>query len=273
MNNQLISQILQKKELSRITRDVVEELLTNYLSKNKISAENLSPKQAKIIVKEIRSQLRNYAGQFQKKQKNRPELLKQNKIKELLETHTSTAERLNFYPELKKLLVKLKIKSILDLGCGINPTALANPKIIYYAADIKQDELDLIRKFFQKNKIKGKVFPYNLLKIKNNLPKTDICLLFKILDTIEKRAAEKILKSIKSKYILVSFSTKVLSGKKMNQPRRYWFEHLLKRISLEYEIINSENELFYLIKQQPESKTTSRQLKPKTQQSSEQKNV
>ncbi|MBS3088349.1 hypothetical protein J4402_01060 [Candidatus Pacearchaeota archaeon] len=264
MNNQLILQILKKKELSGISKEIVKEILESYLNKNKISSENLSPKQAKIIIKEIRSKLRNYAGQFQKKQKNRQELLERDKLNELLKTHTSTAERLNFYPELKKLLTQLKIKSVLDIGCGINPIALANKKIIYYAVDIKQDEIDLIKKFFRKNDIRGKVFPYNLLKINLSFPKADICLLFKILDTIEKRAAERILKSIKSKYILASFSTKTLSNKKMNQPRRYWFEHLLKRINLEYRIINSENEIFYLIKQQPEPKTISLPLKPKT---------
>lgn len=247
MHKQLINRILQKKELSGISKEIVEEILISYLKKNKISIENLKPEQEKIILKEIRSQLRIYAGQFQKNQKNRPKLLEQNKIKELLKTHTSTAERLTFYPQLKKLLTKLKIKSILDLACGLNPIALANKKIIYHATDIKEDEIKLINTYFKKNNINGKARIQNILKL-TNPPKTHICLLFKILDTIEKRAAEKILKTLKSKYILASFSTKTLSNKKMNQPRRFWFEHLLKRIKLKYKIINSENEIFYLIK-------------------------
>jgi len=41
MNNQLILQILKKKELSGISKEIVKEILESYLNKNKISSENL----------------------------------------------------------------------------------------------------------------------------------------------------------------------------------------------------------------------------------------
>jgi len=136
------------------------------------------------------------------------DLLNSKKIQELLKTHSSTAERLEYYPELKKLISKMKAKSILDLGCGLNPIALASSKIKYYAADIKEDELDLIKKYFSTKNIKGKTFIYDLTKIDNKLPKTDLCIMFKVLDVIDHRITEKIITRVKCKKILVSFSSK-----------------------------------------------------------------
>lgn len=257
MNNQLIKKILQKKELSGTAKEIVKELLIVYLKKHRISLKNISPKQQKIIIKEIRSQLRDYTGQFQKSQKNRQKLFEKDKIQELLKTHTSTAERLNFYPKLKKIISKLKIKSILDLGCGLNPIALANKKIIYYASDIKENELSLIKDYFKKNKLKGKTFIHDITKTSVNLPRADLCLIFKTLDIFPKKQelTEKILNQISCKYFLISFPTQKLSGKQMNKPKRIWFESILNKQFLSFSKFNSENEIFYLIKQHSESKT------------------
>jgi ribosomal protein RSM22 (predicted rRNA methylase) len=161
---QIIKQIKKKPELSYIDNSLISQVLENYLDKYKISLKNLKPSQQKTLVKEIRAQLRLYTGRFQKGTKKRDLLLKQNKISDLLKTHTSTAERLSFYPELKKLIEKLKVKSILDLGCGLNPIALANKDIKYNASDVQTSDLKLVGTFFKKNKISGKVFMNNLLK-------------------------------------------------------------------------------------------------------------
>jgi len=57
----------------------------------------------------------------------------------------------------------------------------------------------------------------------------DLCLIFKVLDIIEKKThknAEKILKAINAKRMIISFSTRTLSGKPMEYPRRLWAEKL-----------------------------------------------
>ncbi len=246
----LIEKIKKKKELSDIEDSLISEILENYLKKHKINLENLKEKEIKIIVKEIRSQLRLLTGRFQKSLKNKLKLLEKNKLSELLKTHASTAERLSFYPKLKKIISKLNPSSILDLACGLNPIALASPKIKYYASDIKSSELNLIREFFKKNKIKGSVFVYNLRDLSKPLPKADICLLFKTLDIIEdnpRNLAEKLIKKLNCKYIIISFSTRTLSGKPMRYLRRYWLENLLKKLSLSYKTFSSDNEIFYLV--------------------------
>lgn len=247
----LIEEIKKKKEFAGIPDKIVE----NYVKKNlffiKTPIAKLSKHDRKILIKKVRAELHAFSGRFQSNVKKRVKFLEEGKIEALLKTHSSTYERIDFYPFLKELLKKLKVKSILDLGCGLNPIALADKDLFYYASDIDKEELKLIKNFFKKYHIKGKTFFYDLKNPEKEFPETDICLLFKVLDVIENRGhklAEKLIKKIPSKYILVSFSTKTLSGKPMNHPQRGWIEQLLKRLGFQFEIIKSQKEIFYLIK-------------------------
>ncbi len=248
---ELIEKIKEKKELSGLTNSLISDMLESYLEKYKINLENLKNSEAKIIVKDIRRSLRDIVGRFQKSIKKRTNLLEIGDIETLLKSHSSTSERLSFYPKLKKLIDKLNVKSILDLGCGLNPIALADKNLVYYAADVKEDDLELVKRFFEKNNFQGRVFVYNLRKISNDLPNADLCIIFKVLDVLEKKQhglAEKILNSANCKYFLISFATKTLSSKPMKFPGRNWLESILKKFNYKYKIFSSDNEIFYLIK-------------------------
>ncbi len=247
----LIKKIKQKPELRGIDDSVVQDSLEKALKKYNLNLQNLNSADARVLIKIIRSDLRNLTGRFRKSIKSRAELLDSLNINGLLRTHTSTAERIEFYPKLNALLKNLKIKSILDLGCGLNPIALASKGVKYYASDINKEELSLIEVFFKKNKIPGKVFICDLRKDDSfSLPKADICLLFKVLDIIEKKShklAENIILKSPCKYLLISFATKKLSGKPMNFPERRWLELLINRLGYSYKTFSSNNEIFYLI--------------------------
>jgi 2-polyprenyl-3-methyl-5-hydroxy-6-metoxy-1,4-benzoquinol methylase len=247
----LIEKIKQKKEFQDLPDSLVEESLSKYLKKHSISLKALSPKQQKLIVKEIRSQLRQLTGQYQISPKKRLSLLQKNKIQELLNTHQSTKERLPFYPKLKSLLKKLKVSSVLDLACGLNPLALASSSLTYHASDIKQSELDLIKTYFHKNKIKGTTFILDLQNIptKTKFPKTDITLILKTLDLLKpkQKITSHLLEKINSPLILISFPTNKLSGHSMQHKRRPWLERILKTQGLNYKTFESNNEIFYLI--------------------------
>ena len=249
----LIKKIKDKKELSGLSDSVVEDNLSQYLKKFSISPVNLPPKQIKIIVKEVRAKLRNISGQYQGSLKKRKKSLHSENFSEILKTHSSTSERAEFYPELKKIIEQMNVNSILDLGCGLNPLALASPEIKYYASDVKEDEVEIIRKFFKKNKIKGKTFMYDLTKIDNSLPKADLCLLLKVLDVVggssknRGKLTKEIIEKIPCRNLIVSFATKKLSGKSMSSPKRFWFEKLLKKLNLNFRVFCSKNEMFYLI--------------------------
>jgi len=247
----LLQKIKQKKEFKNLSDKVVEKSLYEYLKKNNLFLINLSKKDEKVIIKEIRAELRYLSGQFQKSSKNRLKIIENNSLYSLLKTHSSTLERLDFYSKLKSIISPLNAKSILDLGCGLNPIALASKGIKYLAVDIKEDELFIIEKFFKKNKINGETLVYDLrdFNSKDFLP-VDLTILFKVLDILEKKShklANKIISTINSKYILVSFATKKLSGKSMNFPQRVWFLSILKKNKLKYKSFSNKNEIFYLI--------------------------
>jgi hypothetical protein len=248
--SEIVQKIKQKKELSGVSDNVVQYSLSNYLSKYKLSLDLLSQSELKIIVKDIRAELRNLVGRFQISKKEPNNKFTNKELDSLLKTHTSTAERLEFYPELKKLISSLHVNSILDLACGLNPLALANKEVKYYASDINEKELVIIKDFFLKKGIRGEVFVYDLRKLKDDLPKADLCLLFKILDIIDDKkhkTTENILSKIPCKKVLVSFSTKKLSGKRMSYPNRLWFEKMLQRYKYPFRKIETDNEVFYLI--------------------------
>ncbi|MDP4039472.1 MAG: hypothetical protein Q8P57_02745 [Candidatus Pacearchaeota archaeon] len=247
----IISEIKKKKELSDIPNSLIKEILEKSLKKNfKNSIEEIkNKKQLKIIIKEVRSELRKYTGRFQISSKKRIALLKENRIEELLKTHSSTKERFLDYKILKSEIKKLNPSSILDLGCGLNPIIIANNKIKYYAYDIKKDELNLISEFFKNNKINGKTVYKDIKKVKR-FPKTDLTLILKVLDIIDQkghRNAKEIIQKISSKNIIASFSLITLSGKPMSFPRRYWFEKTLEILNLKFKVKRTKTEIFYII--------------------------
>lgn len=257
--NLIISEIKKKRELSGIDDSVVGEAIKEYLFRHNFSDVS-SSKTLKIVVKDIRAQLRRCSGRFQASSAKRIKLLKEDNLKGLLESHSSSKERLEAYPRIKEIISNLNVHSILDLGCGLNPLALASPGIFYYASDIKSDELEIVRAFFEKHQIPGKVFVHDIRKINEPLPQADLVLLLKVLDVVEHRRhklSEEILKSLNCKYLLISFPTKTLSGKPMNHPQRGWIERLLSRLGYTFKYFFTKNEAFYLVKKRPETKTLS----------------
>jgi len=251
MKKQLILKIKEKKELSGIEDSVVEKTLNNYLEKYRINFEKISKKEMKLIVKEVRAVLRNIVGQYRASLKSKEKLLNSNSIHKLLSTHSSTKERMPHYTELKEKISEINPKSILDLGCGLNPIALANKKIKYYASDINEEDLEIIKKYFSKNKFKGQVFVHDLTQTEKTLPKADLCLLFKVLDVIDTKnhtLSKEIIIKTPCKAFLVSFATKKLSGKSMSSPKRFWFENLLMRLKIKFEKFSTNNEVFYFFK-------------------------
>ncbi|MBS3091421.1 methyltransferase [Candidatus Pacearchaeota archaeon] len=254
----LIQKIKEKKELSGLDDSVILEVLEKAVSQSKVNLQTAKKAEIKDLIKKSRAELRKFSGRFTSSFEERLSLLKENKIQELIKTHSSTRERLDFYPTLNNLIKNLRIKSILDLGCGLNPIAIAfeNPRIEYYPCDINNNDLKIVKEFFKKENISGKVFFYDLRKKDQKLPKVDLCLIMKVFDVVEQQGhklAERIINSVNAKYFLISFSTKTLSGKPMNHPQRGWIERLLSRLGYNFQIINHKNEIFYLASKTKES--------------------
>jgi 16S rRNA (guanine(1405)-N(7))-methyltransferase len=266
-----ISEIIKKnKKYSSISEDVITDEIESYFRKNPNKLDLLEKQKSekfKKIIKEIRSNLHKSYGSFQTEDKAKRDdyLRKISSINDfrthdlILSTSVSAKERLNDYSKLYKKIFSItgKPQSIIDLGCGLNPVSLPYMGInscIYHAYDIDENDIAFLNRYFGLMKhysnIKGTA---SVLNLKNNLlkiPKADICFLFKVFDVIEKdnhKLSESIIKSLNCKYIIVSFSTKTVSGKHMNHPYRGWIERMLERINLKYEKISLENEVFYII--------------------------
>lgn len=251
---ELLILVKQKKELAGISKEVVLESITSYLKKMNLSSEKIikmSEKERKLIVKEIRMNLRLLHGRFNHSGKKRSKLVEEENYQGLLMTHTSTKERLDYYEDIKRLISSLDITSILDLGCGLNPIALSDKKYSYYYLDINEEELSIVDDYFKKNNFKGNSIVSDIRKVNvERLPHADLCIIFKVLDILKNdkyNVTRNIFKNISCKYFLVSFATKTLSGKKMNNKNRFWFESIIKEFNYKYELKEFDNEVIYLV--------------------------
>tara|TARA_Y100000031_G_C8195743_1_gene373615 strand:+ start:503 stop:1318 length:816 start_codon:yes stop_codon:yes gene_type:complete len=261
--SELVADIKKKKELRELNDDFVLQYLKDYFKDKKKFSFNKRSKQYKTAIKEIRGKLRRVYGLFRAEEdlKRREELIDQllsgNKklIPEILKTHSSTRERLDFYPELYTGIFAItgKPQSIIDLGCGINPFSfpfMKLKKVEYFAYDLSEDEIEYLNRFFRFLKIKGKAEILDMFNF-SHLPKADVCFLFKMTDVLDKgkghKITEKVINLIPSKYVVVSFPTHTMSGKRMNFPRRRWIELMCKRLGYEYHYLDFDNEVFYVV--------------------------
>jgi len=123
----------------------------------------------------------------------------------------------------------------------------------YYAYDLSKEEVKILNQFFKEKKINGKAAILDLLNLNKvkKLPKADLAFLFKMTDVLDKgkghKTSEQIIKAIPAKFIIVSFPTLTMSGKKMNHPRRGWIELMSQRLGYKFELLEFSNELFYII--------------------------
>lgn len=247
-----IEKIRAKKELEGIPAETIRELIHQVIKKKQVSLADASPHDQRMYLKEIRARLRLLTGRFVKSTKYQERLLDQNNLEKVLDTHSSTHERKDSYEFLKKYIDSLAPHSILDLGCGINPLALAKPHQTYYAYDLNKTHLDLIEKFFKKNKIQGTTAVCDLrYPERYGFPQADLCIILKVLDIIDEKGhahAHNLMLQLSSPNIIVSFATRKISGRKMNYPHRAWFEKFLKENNYEFTKHESSNEVFYLIR-------------------------
>jgi 16S rRNA (guanine(1405)-N(7))-methyltransferase len=249
---------IKSKRYSTISDDIIIQEIDLFLRKKPKAKD-------KEIIKEVKKRLHKIRGSYQiKKIKKRDKLLEQlrkNKDslmlhKKILETNLSTKERLKSYKKLYRRIFQItgEPKTILDIGSGINPISypFLRTEPEYIAIEIDKEEVDFINEYFRIENIKGRSILMNINeKNLEKLPKSDVCFLFKVLDPLEKKGhkfSELLVKSIKAEYLVVSFPTKTISNKKMNYPRRGWFERMLNRIGYNFKLIKTANELYYVVK-------------------------
>lgn len=148
-----------------------------------------------------------------------------------IENHSSTRERAQIANDLyaRAFSVCGKVDSILDLACGINPIFLG--KMGYtnvIGLDIHAGCAELINECAEFFGWKTRARAQDLIL---NPPgeEADITLMMKLLPVLETQktgAAKALVESVRSRYMLVTFPTQTLGGKKVGMEKHYteWFE-------------------------------------------------
>ena len=274
---ELVAAVKAKRGLGTLDDSFVREKLLNVLRsdatiKRKLDSAKgvgqfLRSAQWEVMLKRVRKELRIVYGAFQAGDRETLiERLAQSSGKErivgdILETHVSTKERAPYYPQIARELAKRipAPKTIVDLGCGMNPLAHEsfraagwNPSWI--ASDVSEADMRFLENAFKALDIKGKMVRIDLLseieKVKTL--KGDVTLLLKLLDSLEeskRHVSYELFDAIRTPWIVVSFPTRSLGGKKrISTTGRAWFERLLTRKGLSWETFRVPNELFYVIR-------------------------
>lgn len=191
----------------------------------------------------------------------------------IIQTHLSTRERIKSYGEIYTDIFKItgKPKKVLDLASGLNPLSypwMNIAELKYVASELNHQDVQFLQKYFdivrKYSKMRGNAFKMDLLEIEDkkaaqNVVKehpevkdNDVCFLFKTLPTLEKskkNISKDLLQWVPTKWVVVSFSSKSMhKGMNIAKARQEWFEKILKGLKYNYKLVNSENEVFYVIK-------------------------
>lgn len=276
--DKLVTLIKDKKELYFLNHDLVEKELEKYLKNNKRLVEKLSVLSANdkvkktgdinSLIKNMRSLFYDNYTAFQTTQTPKREaLLKElalklkkkecalDTIKKLLDTHVSTKERLPYYKRFyEEIFAEIgEPKSIFEIGCGMNPISYALmglDKVKYTATDLSFDEMEFLNDYFSLMKdtgLDGSALALDINKDDISKYKADALFAFKLLDLVDSKTAEKVLNA-NCRWLVISFSTKTISRRKMMQARRSGFQKMLRRLELDYVTRTVGDELIYFVR-------------------------
>ena len=264
---QILKKVKSNRKYSSLVDEIVLDEIRKYLKKNPNETINKS------MIKDIRKNLHKLYSTYSSKKNKRNKLLEElknnpknlNIIKQVLKTFVSANERIEDYEIIYKNIFNItcKPKSIIDLGCGLNPLSfpfMHLKYLDYYCYDIDEEDIKFLNEYFNIMKSKGLNGKAQILnvqdfeKISKLLPTVDIIFLWKIIDLIDidnHKTSEELIKILmdKSKFLVASFATKTITRKPMNFPKIKWFELMLNRIGLSFETFSINNEIFYVIKE------------------------
>ena len=269
----IIHDILAKKELSGIEHSFVEAILEKELRRDPKLAKRLDTLSArseayKTLVKAVRAVLRRNVSLYEREgdPRHREALLDELRqsspaqheeiIEHILSTHASTRERLPFYDAVYDKIFSIigKPKAVLDIGCGLNPIAYPDRDVTIIGVDVDRALCALVEQYFSIAGVEGecRIVDVKGLEQIKRLPKADVAFVFKLLELLEKgeghKLSELLIKALPAKWVIVSFPTMTSSGKPMRAPRRAWIELMLKRLGYAYTTFTIPNEIFYAIR-------------------------
>ena len=244
MNRKLIEKIISRKEYSQLPRKDVE-LAFEKFDKDKYSDEE----KVKLTRKLLREIFSSFTSQklLSLKNKNKDWILRK---------HLSTRERLPYYEEIyKRVLKNLGRKiSVIDLGSGINGFSYSYfpLNVNYLAIEAMGQLVDLMNFYFEKEKLRGRAIHLSLFeldKVKKiikecglaplGVPQTiesrgKVIFLFKIIDSLEmlkRDYSKKLILEIGclADRIVVSFAVKSMGRRIRFKARRDWIINFIQK--------------------------------------------
>ena len=179
-------------------------------------------------------------------------------VRAILAEHASTCERLPYLETIyQTTLAEIgPVHSVLDIACGLNPlTALWLPQtddgLRYRAHDIYADMMAFLEAFFGVCGIEGQA---TVTDVAVTAPQDEaqIALILKflpVLEQTERGTAQRWLRSLRTRYMLISFPTRSLGGHGRGRAEHYegWFRELLQAENWNARQFTLPNELCFLI--------------------------
>jgi 16S rRNA (guanine(1405)-N(7))-methyltransferase len=230
----LVGSIVESSKYHTISEDLIRniglrELTVRRNFKDAVKATKNKLHQIAGAFLDGRPHYANWIAEFTAATNTNDENLLRQTCLAMMGLHASTRERVRildtFYTTIFAGLPP--IRSILDLGCGLNPLALPwmrlDQDVTYYACDIYTDMMSFLNTFFQLINVRGYAQVCDLATAPSTQP-VDVALVFKLLPTLEqldKNAGFQLLQAINATHMLVSFPVRSLGGRDRHMVEQY----------------------------------------------------
>jgi len=260
---QLVKAVLESSKY----RNVCEDLIKNIGVHELLKRQNL-----KIAIKSTKNKLHQIGGAYFLKKPNYDFWLKKltnakrsgdeglfrKACAEIMRYHYSTRERLDvlddFYTKIFSLLPS--VNSIMDVACGFHPLSIPwmpiSKKTKYYAYDVYKDMIDFLNKFMTIQNVQGCAEARDVVQDTPEIRADLAFVLYTLpcLEQIQKSAGLKVLESINSDFLVVSFPVHSLGGREKDMRRFYEarFNKLTQKKGWIIQRLDFRTELVFLIK-------------------------
>jgi len=263
--DQLVKAVLKSSKY----RNVCEDLIVNIGMRELRKRRN-----ARIAIKTAKNKLHQIAGAYflkkpeygfwleklRKAKKSGNEDLFRKTCTEIMSYHYSTRERLDILDQFYARIFSLvpPVHSIMDVACGFHSLSIPwmplSDKVKYYACDIYKDMIDFINRFMSISNVQGHA---EVRDVVQHPPEVNADLAFVLntipcLEQIEKSAGLKILESINSNFLVVSFPVKSLGGRRKDMRKHYEarFHKLTEEKDWTIQRLEFRNELVFVVTKQ-----------------------
>jgi len=151
----------------------------------------------------------------------------------ILRSHHSMRERLPFLADFYATIFDdiAPVRSVLDLGCGLNPLALPWMKLpagaAYFACDVDRAQIAFLEWWLAHSGQRGRAFVWNLLDGAPQIDEAqsvDVALLLKLapcLEQLEKGIVRRLLDELRAAVLIVSFPAQSLGGQRKGMVETY----------------------------------------------------